>query len=434
MKKLVFFILSFLTLQFSFAQYDPGKINKKAVALFTQAMERIDDGSLTNAAGLLQQAIETDKNYVEAYLALAGIYGKLKNHTNSISQYEKAMAIDSNYTIDYNLAYSIQLAGVGEFEKALDALNELLTKKPPKNQTSLESAQRRKKSYEFAVDYAKNNAVKNYVFAPHNIGGNINTAESEYFPSLTIDGKELVFTRRLKGVNEDFYYSKLKAGEWDLARPLEGDINTPMSEAAQNISSDGQWLVFTANNRDNSFGNYDLYISYLTPNGWGEATNLGGRINTDQWDAQPCLSPDKKDLYFASRRLGGYGGKDIYVSHLQTNGRWSEPENMGPGINTTGDDECPFIHVDNQTLYFVSNGWPGYGGNDLFVTRKGIDGVWEKPKNLGYPINTIYDEGTLFIAADGKTAYYASDRSDSKGGHDIYNFELREDLRPNKTL
>ena len=252
MKKLVFFILSFLTLQFSFAQYDPGKINKKAVALFTQAMERIDDGSLTNAAGLLQQAIETDKNYVEAYLALAGIYGKLKNHTNSISQYEKAMAIDSNYTIDYNLAYSIQLAGVGEFEKALDALNELLTKKPPKNQTSLESAQRRKKSYEFAVDYAKNNAVKNYVFAPHNIGGNINTAESEYFPSLTIDGKELVFTRRLKGVNEDFYYSKLKAGEWDLARPLEGDINTPMSEAAQNISSDGQWLVFTANNRDNS--------------------------------------------------------------------------------------------------------------------------------------------------------------------------------------
>ena len=107
---------------------------------------------------------------------------------------------------------------------------------------------------------------------------------------------------------------------------------------------------------------------------------------------------------------------------------------MGPGINTTGDDECPFIHVDNQTLYFVSNGWPGYGGSDLFVTRKGIDGVWEKPKNLGYPINTIYDEGTLFIAADGKTAYYASDRSDSKGGHDIYNFELREDLRPNKTL
>jgi outer membrane protein OmpA-like peptidoglycan-associated protein len=76
----------------------------------------------------------------------------------------------------------------------------------------------------------------------------------------------------------------------------------------------------------------------------------------------------------------------------------------------------------------------GYGGNDLFVTRKGYGGAWEKAKNLGYPINTINDEGTLFIAADGKTAYYASDRHDSKGGHDIYSFELRPDIRPNKTL
>ena len=83
---------------------------------------------------------------------------------------------------------------------------------------------------------------------------------------------------------------------------------------------------------------------------------------------------------------------------------------------------------------FVSNGLPGYGGNDIFVTRKGFDGKWEKAKNLGYPINTINDEGTLFVAADGKTAYYASDRSDSKGAHDIYSFELRQDIRPIKTL
>ncbi len=434
MKKMVFFICSFFTLQHSFAQYDPGKINKKAVALYTQAMERIDDGSLTNAAGLLQQAIEADKNYVEAYLAIAGIYGKLKNYNSSIANYEKAFAADSNYTLDYKLAYSIQLAGTGEFERALNAVNELLTKKPPKNQTSLESAQKRKRSYEFAVEYAKNNTIKNYVFAPQNVGPNVNTTESEYFPSLTIDAKELIFTRRLKGVNEDFYYSKSNGGQWDPAKPIEGDINTPMSEAAQNISSDGQWLVFTANNRENSYGNYDLFISYLTPQGWSEAINLGGRLNSDQWDAQPCLSPDKKDLYFASRRLGGIGGKDIYVSHLQANGKWSDPENMGPGINTAGDDECPFIHADNQTLYFVSNGLPGYGGNDLFVSRKNNSGQWEKPMNLGYPVNTINDEGTLFIAADGKTAYYASDRNDSKGGHDIYSFELRQDIRPNKTL
>jgi outer membrane protein OmpA-like peptidoglycan-associated protein len=134
------------------------------------------------------------------------------------------------------------------------------------------------------------------------------------------------------------------------------------------------------------------------------------------------------------------GGLDIYVCHLlpgtdgQSNASWSAPENAGPSINTTGDDQCPFIHADNQTLYFVSNGWPGYGGNDLFVTRKGPDGNWAPAKNLGYPINTINDEGTLFIAADGKTAYYASDRSDSRGGQDIYSFELPQNLRSSKTL
>lgn len=416
------------------AQYDPGKINKKAVALYKQAMERANDGSLTNAAGLLQQAIETDKNYVDAYLTLAAVYGKLKSYKSSTANYEKAFAIDTNYTLDYKLAYSIQLAGAGEFEKALGAINELLAKKPPKNPTSFESAQKRKRSYEFAIEYAKNNPDKNYVFAPQNLGSGVNTGEPEYLPSLTIDGKELVFTRRLNHFNEDFFSSTKTKDGWDNAQPLKGNINTRDNEAAQNISQDGQWLVFTANNRPDSYGGFDLYISYLTPQGWSEATNLGGVVNSDQWDAQPCLSPDKKDLYFASRRFGGFGGSDIYVSHLKPNGRWGEPENLGGAINTPGDDQCPFIHADNQTLYFTSNGWQGYGGNDLFYVRKGYGGTWSKPMNLGYPINTIDDEGTLFIAADGKTAYYASDRSDSRGSHDIYTFELPENVRAGKTL
>ncbi len=434
MKNLFLFIASLLIFRSSFSQYDPAKMNKKAVQFYNQALERLDEGNFANAAGLLQQAIEADKNYVDAYIVLAGIYGKIKNYKSGIANFEKAFSLDSAYTLDYKLACSIQLAGQGEFEKALGAVNELLTKKPPKNSTSLESAQRRKRSYEFAVAYSKNNPVQQYVFAPQNAGKNINTAESEYFPSVSIDSKELIFTRRIKGVNEDFYTATAKEGEWETAVPLQGNINTPMNEAAQNISQDGQWLVFTAHNRDDSYGDYDLYISYLTPQGWGEPTNLGGKVNSDQWDSQPCLSPDKKELYFSSRRFGGLGGKDIYVCQLQANGRWSEPKNMGPNINTAADDQCPFIHADNQTLYFVSNGWQGYGDDDLFYVRKQPDGSWGKPTNLGYPINTIDREATLFIAADGKTAYYASDRTDSKGGLDIYSFELREDLRPNKTL
>ncbi len=416
-----------------FGQYDPGKINKKAVEKFNQAMERVDEGNLANAAGLLLQAIETDKNYVDAYLSLGNIYGKLKNYRTAVQYFEKAFVIDSAYTLDYKMAYSTQLAGMGEFDKALAAINELLTKKPPKNPTSLENAERRKRSYQFAVDFAKNNPDKDYVFAPKNVGAGVNSPESEYFPSLTIDGNSLVFTRRIRDVNEDFYVSRLINGSWEPAQAIEA-INTPDGEAGQNISQDGQWLVFTANNRPGGMGNFDLYISVLTPEGWSAPMNLGPNVNSEQWDSQPCLSPDKRELYFSSRRFGGFGGMDIYVCRLQPNGRWSAPENLGANINTAADDQCPYIHADNQTLYFVSNGWQGYGGNDLFYVRRGYNGTWSKPANLGYPVNTINDEATIFVAADGKTAYYASDKEDSKGGHDIYTFELRQDVRPIKTL
>lgn len=418
----------------TFAQYNPDKIDKKAILLYTQALERAQEGNLTHAAGLLLQSIQADKNYVDAYLSLGGVYGQLKNYKSSTEYYEKAFAIDPDYTMDYKLPYSINLAGMGEFEKALGAINELLEKKPPKNSTSLKAAEYRKRCYEFAVDYARKYPAGNYVFAPQNAGTNVNTAESEYFPSLTIDGSELVFTRRLNSFNEDFFSSTGNEKQWDKAMPMRGNVNTDQNEGAQNISQDGQWLVFTGCNRRDGFGSCDIYISYLENDGWSEAINMGGWINSDQWESQPCLSPDKRDLYFASRRHGGYGGTDIWVSHIQPNGKWSEPENLGPGINTSGDEQCPFIHADNQTLYFTSNYWPGYGEDDLFYVRKGPNGIWSNPVNLGYPINTINKEGTLFITADGKTAYYSSDKSDSKGGLDIYSFELREDIRPYKTL
>ena len=421
-------------LTFTFCQYNPEKIDKKAQALYGQAIQRAQEGNFALAVGLLQNSISIDSKYVEAYLSLAGVYGQMKNAKSSVEFYEKAFALDPNFTMEYKLPYSINLASLGEFQKALDAINELLEKKPPKNETSMKATQYRKRCYEFAVDYAKKNPATNYVFAPKNVGGNINTAESEYFPCLTIDGSELVFTRRLNYYNEDFFYSRDSDHQWQKAKPMEGNVNTEQNEGAQNISQDGLWLVFTGCNRRDGFGSCDIYISYLEKGGWSEATNLGGRINSDQWESQPCLSPDKRDLYFASRRHGGYGGSDIYVSHLQDNGKWSDPENLGPEINTSGDEQCPFIHADNQTLYFTSNYWPGYGDDDLFYIRKGPGGAWSKPVNLGYPINTIDREGTLFVASDAKTAYYASDRGEGKGGLDIYSFELRDDVRPFKTL
>ncbi|MBA2744825.1 MAG: OmpA family protein [Flavisolibacter sp.] len=417
----------------SFGQYDASKVNKKAIESYNKAIEKVQDGKYKDAVEALEEAIRRDAKYVDAYLSLGGIFGQLKNYQASVATYENAFKIDANYTFGYKLPYAINLAGLGQFQKALDEIELLLTKQNLHPNTK-KAAEYRKKTFQFAVAYEKQHKDQQYVFTPINLGDAINSSESEYFPSMPVDGSQLIFTRRLNNFNEDFFGSRKEENTWNQAVRLNGSINTPMNEGAQNISQDGNWLVFTGCNRQDGFGSCDLYISYLTNDGWSEAMNLGRNINTDQWESQPCLSPDKRDLYFTSRRPGGFGGSDLYVSRLQANGKWSTPENLGPEINTAGDESSPFIHADNQTLYFASTGLPGYGEEDLFVVRKKSDGTFGKPENLGYPINTISHEGTIFIESNGRTAYYASDRSDSRGGLDIYQFEIRDAIRPAKTL
>lgn len=429
---LVFAVTLIISLAGKAQGYDPSRVSKKAQTFFTQAQQRAADGHFASAVGLLQQSLAADSTYVDAMLALASLYGQQKNYRQATAWHEKAIRIDSTYTLPYRHTYSVQLAGMGEFARALNAVNQQLSRQAPKNPTALERLMKSQRAYQFGIDYARLNPDTSYVFAPRNAGPGVNSAESEYFPWLSLDRSELVFTRRVRDINEDFFVSTADSGTWKNAIPLPGQINTPRSEAAQTISPDGQWLFFTARDRADNIGGYDLYFSYRTPLGWSAGENMGFRVNSDQWDSQPCIAPDKNELYFASRRPGGLGGSDIYVTR-RVNGKWQEAENLGPGINTAGDDQCPFIHADNQTLYFTSNGWPGYGNNDLFVARRQPDGSWGQPVNLGYPINTIDDEGTLFIAADGVTAYYASDRSDSRGGLDIYHFELRPAVRPFQT-
>ncbi|MFM2139272.1 MAG: hypothetical protein RJA57_1579, partial [Bacteroidota bacterium] len=415
--------------------YDPARIPKKAVALYEQARERAEDGNGVSATGLLLQAVQVAPDYVDAWLALGSLQLQQRNYSKAAGYFEKAVAIDSVYTINFHSSYAHCLAGIGRFQEALDALDEMMVKSPPRNETRRKEVEKRRMNYRFAIDYQRAHPDSGYVFAPVNLGPGVNTRESEYFPSLPVDGSELVFTRKLNGYNEDFFSSHPTPDSgWSPAENMGSAVNTPQSEGAQFISADGEWLVFTGCNRPDGIGACDLYISYRMPGGWTQPENLGRPLNSDQWESQPCLSPDKRELYFASRRPGGYGGSDLYVSRLQPNGHWGRPENLGPGINSPADEQCPFIHADNQTLYFTSAHWPGYGDDDLFLVRKQPDGTWTSPENLGYPINTIDREGTLFIAADGKTAFYASDRSDSRGGLDIYRFVLRPIIRPATTI
>lgn len=435
MKVLFAFLISYFSFLNSYSQdYDPNKVSERASGLYSKALNEISQNrNYTYAIQLMDEAIAIEPNYMNAWLSKGSAYAELKNYKASVASFEKARSIDTAYFKEFNLTYSISLAGNGSFQKALDALNEFLTI-PDLNERAIKAANYRKGCYEFALDYADKHKNDTYLFQPVNLGDSINTPESEYFPSLTIDADELIFTRRLHGMNEDFFVSTKINNQWSKAMPLPGNINTNLNEGAQNISQDGKMLVFTGCNFPGGNGSCDLYYSTKTPRGWSEPLNFDEPINTEFWESQPCLSPDKRFLYFTARDPSGMGGSDIWVSERLPNGKWKTPVNMGPNINTPGNESCPFIHADNQTLYFTSDYWPGYGGSDLFVSRKDSAGNWSKPVNLGYPINTIGDEGTLVITADGKTAYYSSDMQDTKGGLDIYSFIMREDIRPTKTF
>ena len=322
-------ILSFLLFTFSFlltnAQwYDPEKVNKKAGEIYGQAIEEAQNGNFTASIKHLNDALALDPKFVDVYLTRSNVYAELKDYAASVADFEIAMRMDSVYSKVYLLPYSISLAGAGKFGQALNAVNEFLAT-PSLNQQSIQAGNYRKSAYTFALDYEKKHPAKDYVFAPINLGDNINTKDLEYFPSLTIDGTKMIFNRRIAG-DEDFYESNFIDGKWGKAAPLGGKVNTNLNEGAQNISQDGQLLIFTGCNYPEGEGSCDLYFSVRTNNGWSEPQNLGPVLNTDFWESSPSLSPDKRDLYFSSSRAGGFGGLDLYSFEL--------PENMQPKKTT----------------------------------------------------------------------------------------------------
>ena len=279
---------------------------------------------------------------------------------------------------------------------------------------------------------------------PVNLGENVNSEWEEYHPSLTGDSKEMLFTvRRPRNTEtvckhckeeEDIYSSKQQNGIWQPRTKLEKPINTGYNEGAQCISPDGNYLFFTICNAEMGYGGCDIYWSKREKNGWTEPKNCGSKVNTRYWESQPSMAVDGKTIYFTSNRPGGYGGMDIWKTEMLSEGVFSEPVNLGEVINTPGDEISPFIHFDQKTLYFSSDGHLGMGGKDLFYAKMKPDKTWDTPVNLGYPINSYQDESGIFINAQGNVAYFASCREGGIGGWDIYCFELEETLRPEPIL
>jgi tetratricopeptide (TPR) repeat protein len=218
------FLLTGFVITTQAQQYDPDKINRKAKAFFEQAYALSKEGEYEKSIQALKDAIKIEPGFLDAWLSIAGVYGEMKDYTRAIEYYEKARSMDSAWFRDYNLPYSISLAGKGEFQKALEAIDHFLSN-PGINATSQKAGNYRKKTYQFAIEYANQHPMGNYTFKPENLGDSINSNSSEYFPALTLDAQELIFTRR-ENLMEDFFGSKKVNGQWIKAKRLTGQINS----------------------------------------------------------------------------------------------------------------------------------------------------------------------------------------------------------------
>lgn len=270
-----------------------------------------------------------------------------------------------------------------------------------------------------------------------NLGGSVNTAFHEYVPVVTPDNQSLYFTSRRPGTTggerdpngaffEDIYSSEKGEDGWSNAQNAGEQVNTELNDATVALSADGLEMIIFRTNKNLTGG--DLYITRKTAEGWTEPEKLNDKINSVYQETSACFSPDKKTLYFSSNRPGGYGGKDLYRVKILPNGEWSLPKNLGPTINTSANEDAPFMDVDGRTLYFSSDGHTTMGGFDLFKTTLKEKEIWETPENLGYPINTVKDDIFLTVDAGGRKGYYSSDQEGGFGKQDLYelNFIYRQ--------
>ncbi len=422
-------------------QKDLSSTNKKAIKLFNEGKAYYDYRKNDQAEASLLLALGKDPNFIEAELLLAYVRTEMGQLEKALTHYERCIEIDPQFLpLMYSSAAVLQLK-FGMYEKAKKNFETYLafTGAPLMMKGLAKDGLR---DCNFAIE-----ALKHPVpFNPINLGEKINSPMAEYFPSISVDGSTLLYTRRLRsemtysGFNEDFFVSKFDGKNWKKSVNV-APINSMTNEGAPSLSANGRFLIFTSCHnpvegygRDRKgYGSCDLFYTYNIGDNWTKPKNLGRKINTKYWESQPSFSADGKTLYFI-RRVGPYGSgqQDIFTSELTEQGIWTDPVRLSKTINTKGTEESVFIHPDGKTLYFSSNGHPGMGGLDIFMSQKDDKGVWSTPVNLGYPINTFNEENSLLVSSDGKLAYFASDREGGYGSLDLYQFEMPEHAKPNK--
>lgn len=431
--------------------------NKKAKKLFEQSQEAYNKHNPQLAYKLLIEAVREDPDFAKAYLILADVniqrYNEAKTgntalqyKNNAITYYCKAAdACPSleNYRACYEAGYHYYMNH--NYEKAKPYIDKFVVN--AKNAPQINDAKGIQKQIETSL-----NLISHPVpFNPQKLEG-VCGPDDEFLPLISPDGEFMFYTHRINKLNElgtqqryDVFTEAEKVKDKDAftsnqPMPEPFNQNTNNNQGAVSITIDNNHLYVTICEGPNC----DIWVSDNEDGSWTPLRNLGASINGRRsWESQPSISADGKMLFFASIRPGNIGFEmddpntqtsDIWMSQQDENGNWMPAKNLGPIINTTGNEKSPFIHSDFKTLYFSSDGQYGVGGYDIFYSKMLPNGKWSEPKNIGYPINTENDEIGFIVSTNGKKAYFSSNNMSDSKGYDIYSFDLYDEARPSEVV
>ena len=413
--------------------------DKRAIKLYESGGDCMRQRKWACAEEDLKKAAAQDPAFIEPRIYLAEMYEGQDKPTESMAAWDEVLAISPKYFAPASLHQAELQFAAGKYDDA---------EKNYRLYLSVDDEPQRKARALLGIEkcaFARDAVQHPVPFELKNLGPGVNTKYPEYYPCITADNMTLLYTRRVDeptaqyGMQEDFFVSYKGDTAWGQGSPVPSVDTKAMNEGAGTLSPDGRFIVFTKcalMETDygaglKGLGSCDLFISRRIGERWTPPENLGPPLNSRNWESQPSLGSDGKTLYFvrAMQAQDGLKSMDIMKSMLGDDGNFSKPEALGKTINTQFQEESVQIHPDGRTLYFSSDGFPGMGGLDIYVSRLDDEGNWGKPMNLGYPINTSGDENSVLVGCDGRLAFFASDREGGFGDLDLYSFDLPEAAR-----
>jgi outer membrane protein OmpA-like peptidoglycan-associated protein len=434
-------VLAMAMLLFTLLGYNQSQM---ANFYYEKGKELYDEGEYDAAIEEFNTALEKDADHLNSLCYLGYSLFEKENYREVVNTFDHLEKVaDKNYWAWYLYLRGLANEALENWEQAVKDYDLFLERYSTAADRATYHHKAQSKRF-YAQHAAKVRAAQSNMPQPVNLGKGVNSISSDVMPQINPTGDRLYFTSERKGGfddkqedendwGEDIYFIENKGGQWGSPKLLPEPINSYNNDGTSTFSADGQQMIYVKCGEEGGIGSCDLWTCTLEGDQWTKASNLGNVVNSEDWDSQPSLSSDGNTIIFVSSRKGSYDGSmDLYMTRKNKFGQWGPPQNMGATLNTPFGEKSPYLAPDGKTLYFASEGHPGFGDYDIFVSVY-EEGKWSEPKNLGAPLNSPGEDTYFTISASGEDAYFASNRS-GYGDMDLFSVSIPEELRPKPSV